>query len=79
MKKPIKKEDFLRQKEPINSSGTNIHGTYVVHGHDVGFNEDISEYYSSINCGVLLDNSFDKGISLCAPLENVDGYYVGKW
>lgn len=79
MKKPIKKEDFLRQKEPINSPGTNIHGTYVVHGHDICFNEDISEYYSSINCGVLLDNSFDKGISLCAPLENVDGYYVGQW
>lgn len=79
MKKPIKKEDYLRHKEPIVSPGTNIDRTKIIHGHDVGFNDDITDYYTSINCGVLLDNSFDVGISLESSIENKDGYLVGKW
>lgn len=79
MNKPIKKEDFLRHKAQIDSPGTNMHRSHVIHGHDIGFNDEITDYYTSINCGVLLDNSFDKGISLCTPLENRDGYMVGQW
>jgi len=79
MKKPIKKEYFLRHKDPIVSPNTNIDGTKIIHGHDVGFNDDITDYYTSINCGVLLDNNFDVGISLESSVENRDGYIVGRW
>lgn len=79
MKIPTKKEEFPRQKEAIESYGTPIHGSKMIHGHSAHFNEDITEYVSEINCAILKDNALDKGIKLISAVENSDGYLVGKW
>lgn len=79
MKVPTKKEDFPRHKDLIESYGTKIHGSKMIHGHSAHFNEDITEYVSEINCAILIDNTIDKGITLLSTVENNDGYVVGKW
>lgn len=79
MNVPTKKEDFPRHKELIESYGTQIHGSKMIHGHSAHFNEDITEYVSEINCAILRDNAIDKGISLLSTIENNEGYVVGKW
>lgn len=42
MKAPTKKEDFPRHKDLIESYGTKIHGSRMIHGHSAHFNEDIT-------------------------------------